>query len=128
MCLSAKLPAHKPSVILFEHYLQNIFRIPVFTTNSSATSIIRNTIASCLYYSNSHSVGFCFHFCHPSSLVLNTATALVLVNLKPDFKCSNDSHFHLQFKPRSLQLIAYAILCKLGWTHFHFFQSLFFLL
>lgn len=116
--MSAKLPAHKPSVILSEHYLQNIFKIPIFTTTSSTTSLIRNTVASCLYYSNSHSAGFWFHFCHPSSLVLNTATALILVNPKPDFKCSNDSHFHSQFKPRSLRLIAYAILCKLGLDSF----------
>ena len=85
---------------------------------SITTSLIRNTVASCLYYSNSHSAGFWFHFCHPSSLVLNTATALILVNPKPDFKCSNDSHFHSQFKPRSLRLIAYAILCKLGLDSF----------
>lgn len=116
--MSAKLPAHKPSVIYFEHYLHNIFKIPIFTSASSATSLIRNTVASCLYYPNSHSAGFWFHFCHPSSLVFNTAAALVLVKLKPDFKCFNDSHFHSQFKPRSLQLIAYAILCKLGLDSF----------
>lgn len=86
--LGAKLPAHKPSVIYFEHYLHNIFKIPIFTSTSSATSLIRNTVASCLYYPNSHSAGFWFHFCHPSSLVFNTAAALILVNLKPGSNAS----------------------------------------
>ena len=119
MCICNKSPVYTPSIDTSEQYFQNTPRIPVLTTESKATRHLRNIAASCLYYSRSHLPVLWLCVCYPSFLILNIVTRLILLKLKLGystllFKCPDDFHFYWEFKPKSLQLNGYAILCNLA--------------